>query len=148
MGTSVSALCRWDSCELDAQAVGNALYGLQSLTDSPELRGLVAALAYKVELPTQHTFVCWMDGREVVRKCTRRFVLHTLESHPSRAPMYHRVFLFLSQCQKCLQRKASVLHVLHRVKTFIMLYTLTRSVKMCVCTELFFVPHLACGRQG
>ena len=125
MGTSVSALCRWDSCELDAQAVGNALYGLQSLTDSPELRGLVAALAYKVEPPTQHTFVCWMDGREVVRKCTRRFVLHTLESHPSRAPMCHRVFLFLLECQKvfaaqsvCITRFTSCQNVYHVIYAY------------------------------
>ena len=32
-----------------AQAVGNALCGLQSLCDSPEARGMVAALIPKVE---------------------------------------------------------------------------------------------------
>ena len=35
--------------ELRAQHVGNALYGLKTLVDSPELRGLVAALALKVQ---------------------------------------------------------------------------------------------------
>ena len=37
------------SAELNAQAVGNALYGLQSLGDSKEVRGLLAALTPKVQ---------------------------------------------------------------------------------------------------
>ena len=41
--------------ELKAQHVGNALYGLQSLGDSAELRGLVAALTPKVQQSKSRT---------------------------------------------------------------------------------------------